>query len=1146
MNPSKTKDLTPRQNEIHRRLSLIGPGPSSFFLDACRLVIDDKYQTRSHLVGHCLREIESALRDVFEPFSETLEGEGYSTKDSTHKKEILKILNGLSVSLQDPVAKKWLALADKSYSGTLHKRAHRVDLTSPRPIDEDFLEFWEDILEILDNISSRFESRFLRCIDMLDDMISKESPTYADAKSLRQKMPINRVTYTYFFTRLSNPSWLNHLYDVGFFTEPSEAIQDKNESSTYSDNSSQADYLKRLALQGDPHIQEKVLEIMLESVNINNYFVHRSFTEAALAMPATLAAKWAKHEVKWLQEVDILHGMLEDTLGRLVTKLAKEGQPNEALDLAKELLVVLPDPEEGGKTIINGETEERLSLSPEPRYRCEEYYYQKILEKSIPELAKATPYETLEMLCQHLRNSIIYSLRKGESNKPGDFSYIHRPAIEDHEQNSDYTIDCLLITAVRDVAEGICRSNPSDIQRVIKIIESYEWNVFKRIDLYLLQVMENAPLGLIKEQLLDKELFYCTGTHYEYYHLLKKYFGRLTNREQNIILSWIDTADKWRVYVEESETEFTPEQKEKKTRWWQYHRLIPIQEHLTDQWKQLFIDLREELGEPSIPPDLVSCQGGGWIGPISPKETEDLAHMTIENLVEYLKEWKPSGEWGSATPRGLGRSLESLVAGQPNKFIARIELFISNEIDPTYIGHLVAGFCNVLDKKTTFPYEPVLRLCSWITEQPQDIPGRKIPSGLDDFDVDNDWANTRREIARLLDKLFDDKLGLSFDMRYVVWNILEQLTNDPDPSLSYEKEYEGDNMAPYSMSINSVRGQALHATFRYALWVCRKIKENLQENENRSPSLKDIPEVQRVIELRFDQEKFSFSKNQTDRAVFGRWLPKLIYIDTEWVKDNLRHIFPKDSDHRPLREAAWNTYLLEASLYDQVFGVIRCIYEEEVRALIVKTFEEDVYRSPETKLVEHVVIMYAREKVTLDEGDLLHIIFSSAPTEVRAYAIDFMGRSMRWELEQPMIDRFKEFWEWRIKKVGGIIEITDQELSAFGWWFASGRCGEDWAFPYLEKTLKQTDIGKSNREVFEHINSIFGNYPKQSLRCLRLFVYKNQDPWFFHPHEDEAVWKILEKGIAYDDSEIQEAAEGIIHLLGSKGYLLYRELLKKI
>jgi len=57
----------PRQERIHRRLLLVGPGPATFYQDACRVMSEERpLASTTHLVAHLLREIESGLRDVLE------------------------------------------------------------------------------------------------------------------------------------------------------------------------------------------------------------------------------------------------------------------------------------------------------------------------------------------------------------------------------------------------------------------------------------------------------------------------------------------------------------------------------------------------------------------------------------------------------------------------------------------------------------------------------------------------------------------------------------------------------------------------------------------------------------------------------------------------------------------------------------------------------------------------------------------------------------------------------------------------------------------------------------------------------------------------------------------------------------------------
>src|ERR1017187_9925239 len=134
-----------RQERIYRRLSLVGPGPAAFYLDACRLMEGKpRLETTTHAVSHFLREIESSIRDVLETVTPGKE----SLKGLTHRAEVLLILEELSIPESDPLARTWLKLTEKS-SG-LHARAHRDSLDSLREVDEPFQQFWNDIQSVLD------------------------------------------------------------------------------------------------------------------------------------------------------------------------------------------------------------------------------------------------------------------------------------------------------------------------------------------------------------------------------------------------------------------------------------------------------------------------------------------------------------------------------------------------------------------------------------------------------------------------------------------------------------------------------------------------------------------------------------------------------------------------------------------------------------------------------------------------------------------------------------------------------------------------------------------------------------------------------------------------------------------------------------
>jgi hypothetical protein len=148
----------PRQERIFKKLDrLVGPGPALFYKDACRYMsVDTPLPSTTHLVSYLLREIESALREVLEPFMDREKLKGQSGEEK-HKEEVLSVINALGISQNDPVAKAWIGLTGRKNVRALHARAHRNALAQPRPVDNDFQQFWFDMEVMLDEVLNRFE-----------------------------------------------------------------------------------------------------------------------------------------------------------------------------------------------------------------------------------------------------------------------------------------------------------------------------------------------------------------------------------------------------------------------------------------------------------------------------------------------------------------------------------------------------------------------------------------------------------------------------------------------------------------------------------------------------------------------------------------------------------------------------------------------------------------------------------------------------------------------------------------------------------------------------------------------------------------------------------------------------------------------------
>ena len=108
--------LDERQQRISRRLALVGRGPAAFFLDACRIMrAPEEYAAPTHLVGHAMREIESSVRDVFEPIVRYVAATKKQEKDK-HAFEITRILAFIGIPETDEIRRAGSTLPETRMS----------------------------------------------------------------------------------------------------------------------------------------------------------------------------------------------------------------------------------------------------------------------------------------------------------------------------------------------------------------------------------------------------------------------------------------------------------------------------------------------------------------------------------------------------------------------------------------------------------------------------------------------------------------------------------------------------------------------------------------------------------------------------------------------------------------------------------------------------------------------------------------------------------------------------------------------------------------------------------------------------------------------------------------------------------------------
>jgi hypothetical protein len=923
----------------------------------------------------------------------------------------------------------------------------------------------------------------------------------------------------YFYERLSDPNWINILRTSGMFLNPPEAIEDSINKTIAYPPWPQSNYLVRVAKIAPDEVCSLAITI---SKATNNILIHQDLAEAASYFPSELMALWVEVEINWVNNQKTLGFLLPEKLGEVLGKLINGKQEETALKLAESLFAIYKLEDRLGK---GGD---ETALPREPKSRLDLWQYEKLMKMYFPGLIQIAGENALCIMYELVDSTL--SSRVIEGN-PDDRSWMWRPAIEDHSQNSPLGLIDIIISSFRDALELLCRNNKSLIHKQVTDLENKPFYIYHRIALHIVRVFSNEVPDMATERLTSRDMFDQLAYRHEYSLLAKDYFGKMSKKDQELIFGWIRQGiEEQKVKISfENMVNRAPTQEEVSDYidTWRRDKLALFSNSLTPEWERIYQELVAKYGQASHP-DFVSYTTSMWMGPTTPKRAEELRPMTIEEIIDFISSWEPEKKFQSPSHEGLGRELASLIASDPERFVLKAHLF--QGLDSTYIYSFFSGLRDAINHKRIFTWEPTLELCKWALGQPQDIPG---------------WSWARKTIADLLSKGLDKgDSEIPFTLREIVWEVLSTLIVDPDPTPESEDKYGGTNMDPATLSINTVRGEAMHAMIRYALWI-RRYLETLADKETRiSRGFKEMPEVEEALDYHLDIEQ---EPSLAIRSVYGQWFPWLALVDEKWSRISATKIFSDEGqqDGRYFN-AAWDTYVVYCEPYNSVFETLKDEYRKAIERIGLPSTVKKPLKEPEACLAEHLITFYWRKIVNINEPDqLIERFYQKASDVLAAHTLEFVGSCLQnteGDVPQPILERFMEFWIWRLGEIKKNPSSHGKELAAFSRWFISSKFDDAWSLGQLIAVLRLGKI-ESEHIVVERLADLTTKMLAESIKCLSLIIDKSELAGIYMWGEKAKL--ILSAALNSSDSKVCEEAINIINNLGIRGYLGFRELLKK-
>lgn len=947
--------------------------------------------------------------------------------------------------------------------------------------------------------------------------------------SALEAMGKGRAQYEYFFDSLASSTWIEPLSERGLLKNP-PPLESSGERSYWS-RWPESRFLARVASTGS----REVVDAFLNMKETDNPFIHCDLVDAALAMQPSVAAALIEKEADWIAGQEYIDGILTPDYGKLIRHLAEGREKDAALKLARAILDVIPEEDFDLDTEIEGQHDTRKAVFSRPSSRIGQSYGE-TLKEDVPALIKETTLAGVAMLCNLLEKAIRISRTNADEHRPYDISTIWLPAVEDTEFTSGQ-IEKMLAQSIRDAVLRLVKDEQCKVEECVELLESMNWDVYQRISLYLLSQFAHKAPGLVRSRLLDSHLFHSHSLHHEFFTLAGTSFDVLEPDERDKFKDLIE-----RGLPSEDVRSGTEEEIERDAKVWKCRRLHVIRSFLHGDQERIYRELSAELGDAGTADFLEYRIGRSWVGPTSDLETEDIKTMSNDELLRYLNEWVPSGEWASATPEGLSRILSEASESSPERFSVLSPKFIGFE--PTYVRGVLQGLERVVRNKGEVSWKPLLDLSGWVVKEHRG----NVDNEEDYKDKDPGWGWTRKTIASLLMYgLRDGPSEIPFRHREDVWELLEILCEDQEPTPDYEKTYGGSNMSPVDLSINVVRGHALHALVEYAIWVRRNLEEPDEENTKPDNWIGKIREAQKVLELHLDSEH---DPSQAVRAVYGQQFGRLVWLDEDWAAKCAPKIFGGDSPRSGLDEAAWQAYIVFNRPYRQVLEILDDVYIRSVECLSPDSDAENAHRfDSDHRLADHLVLFYLRGDLETEKRKgLLNRFFERGSDTLRAHAIDFAGecaRSAYGENKDEVLTRLQNLWADRMKKAREAADISGfkAELSAFGAWLVANRFEESWALEQLEDVLNLTGCAEPDHLVARRLSKVSESHFGKALSCFELMAKGARDDWVIMSWKN-SLKDLVVLCLKSEDSKVCKQATDLIDLLAALGFPEFTELLK--
>ena len=766
----------------------------------------------------------------------------------------------------------------------------------------------------------------------VNELIAKELELLKRIDEKKELRPL-------FFRKVKGLKWFDPLAERGYFNPDAnpKPVPAKEEGYVNIPIWPVVDYLEKtaaeLADEKNYRYVEKYLQVLINTTTyaikneVSNYRTWWKFAEIISQIP---------HNSIPIENIDIIDYWLDDKYERgLVAQVIGERwlprllQVNDAhaIQLSTRIIeilykVIFIEDKYGGKG------------KQKASFRVENYQVQKITERTAMLAGENIGLKAIQIFDSFL----IKILDKIQNDL---WSYLWRPAIEEHEQNKHREdAENVLIQAYRDSLGGYIRMNSNEAAEYVKKMLVSEYQTIERLAIHVISINYHLFTDVI-DRLLD-EKYLDSNYRHEMWHFLNKSYPKFSALQKEKLLELISGINRY-----DDKGEFHAGISAYNKAIW----LSAIKEH-GDMEANLYVESTDIVKTKPAHPDFKSYMSVGWGGRKSPKTIEELKALPIDELVQELKNYKDPGGFDEPGLEGLVKVFKQLVKTEPLNYYLNLNKFIS--LNLAYVYEIIEAFKDLWIEKSKLPWDEIwtklLEFCLGVIEQ-DPFWHHENAKRRESFVANRYWIVS--SIGRLIEA------GTKTDEH--AFNE-ENLPNAEEILAYLLKREEGNEFKvdsdAVSISINSPRGHCIEALINLTLRSCR-----ISDKKNNKDHSKVWSHFQRYYDSELDRSD-SENPEYEFATLVTNFLPNFLYMSKLWVLENLNRIFDQNNYLKWL--CAMQGYAYVGTIHQEIYK-----YLKEHGDLLRVLDDENIRDRVEEKAIQNIAVAYINDFESFEEDNSL-------------------------------------------------------------------------------------------------------------------------------------------------------------------------------